>query len=263
MRSSIANVLKSRRKELGLSIREVLGLLRPYGIDISDKTLYGWESGHRQPDADHFIVLCTVYGIESLSAFSGTSKSAAPAGLSEEAHQIAKDYDGLDQPGRNVVKVVVVEEGKRVKADKERRRLGPVQPRETRFIPLYYTPAAAGYMEPAEGEDFEYLEVGPEVPGRADCAIKISGKSMEPYIKDKAIVYVSREPIENGDIGIFCIDGDMLCKQYYRDGNGHVRLLSLNRDYADADRFIHARDNDTIMTYYGKVLMDERPRIVV
>ena len=101
------------------------------------------------------------------------------------------------------------------------------------------------------------------MPRKADCAIRISGKSMEPYIKDKSIVYVTREPLENGDVGIFYVDGDMLCKQYYRDHNGHVRLLSLNRDYAQADRFIHARDTDTNLTYYGKVLLEFRPRIVI
>lgn len=95
------------------------------------------------------------------------------------------------------------------------------------------------------------------------CAIKISGKSMEPYVKDESIVYVTREPIENGDVGIFCVDGDMLCKQYFREESGRVRLLSLNRDYADADRIIHAKDDDTVMTYYGKVLLDFRPRIVL
>ena len=187
----------------------------------------------------------------------------SPSELSEEARKVAKDYDGLDQPGKHTVRVVIDSEQARVHAEKERRRLSPAQPSETRFIPLYYTPAAAGYMEPAAGEDFDYIEVGPEVPRKADCAIRISGKSMEPYIKDKSIVYVTREPIENGDVGIFCVDGDMLCKQYYRDPHGHVRLISLNRDYADADRFIHAKDGDTVLSYYGKVLLDERPRIVV
>lgn len=201
--------------------------------------------------------------LERLNWHVDAAKKNVPSDLSEEALQVAKDYSDLDQPGKNVVKVVLSEEGKRIKAEKERRRLGPTESSDTRFIPLYYTPAAAGYTEPAAGQDFDYIEVGPEVPRRADCAIKISGKSMEPYVKDKSIVYVTREPIENGDVGIFCVDGDILCKQYFREENGRVRLLSLNRDYSDADRIIYPKDTDTIMTYYGKVLMDHRPRIVI
>ena len=63
MSSSIAPLLKSKRKDLGLSVREVLAKLHEDGIDVSDKTLYGWESGHRQPDADTFLALCQIYKI--------------------------------------------------------------------------------------------------------------------------------------------------------------------------------------------------------
>ena len=60
-RYEIANFLKSRRKDLNLSIKDVVNLLHIKGIEISDKTLYGWENGARQPDADVFVVLCTIY----------------------------------------------------------------------------------------------------------------------------------------------------------------------------------------------------------
>lgn len=185
----------------------------------------------------------------------------APSGLPEEAFKVAKDYSQLDLPGKNVVKVVIAEEGKRVRAERERRQVAPAEPSESRLIPLYYTPAAAGYMEPALGEDFDYIEVGPDVPRKADCAVRIDGDSMEPYIRDQSIVYITREPLENGDVGIFCLDGDMLCKQYYKDEDGNVRLLSLNRARRDADRFIHHKDSDTIMTYYGRVILPRRPMV--
>ena len=52
--------------------------------------------------------------------------------------------------------------------------------------------------------------------------MRIQGDSMEPYIHDGGVVYVNHDPLQNGDVGIFCVDGDMVCKQYYRDplGNG-------------------------------------------
>ena len=49
------------------------------------------------------------------------------------------------------------------------------------------------------------------------------------------MVYVNHDPLQSGDVGIFCVDGDMLCKQYYRDPLGMVYLFSLNRARADAD----------------------------
>lgn len=191
----------------------------------------------------------------------GAREAIEKLDLPEDALKLAKDYTALDQPGKNVVKVVVAEEGKRVQAEKERRKIEPAEPSDTRYIPLYYTPAAAGLMQPAEGQDYDYIEVGLDVPRKADCAVKIDGDSMEPYIRNGSIVYVTREPLENGDVGIFCVDGDMICKQYYIDEWGNVRLLSLNRKRSDADRFIHHKDSDTIMTYYGRVILPVKPKI--
>lgn len=181
--------------------------------------------------------------------------------LSEEAVKVARDYSELDQPGKNVVRVVIAEEGKRVTAERERRQVAPAEPQETRYIPLYYTPAAAGLTSPAEGEDFEYVEVGKDVPWNTDFAVKIAGDSMEPYIRDGAIVYVNRQPIMNGDVGIWCVDGEMICKQYYKDRNGNTHLLSLNRNRKDADRYIEAENHDTVIAYYGRVILPRRPMV--
>lgn len=49
------------------------------------------------------------------------------------------------------------------------------------------------------------------------------------------MVYVNREPLQTGDVGIFCVDGGMFCKQYDQDDGGIVHLYSLNRSRADAD----------------------------
>ena len=79
---------------------------------------------------------------------------------------MARDYSELDQPGKNVVRVVIAEEGKRVTAERERRQVAPAEPQETRYIPLYYTPAAAGLTSPAEGGGFRICR------GRQRCALE-------------------------------------------------------------------------------------------
>lgn len=66
-KKQIALFLKNRRKELNITVKEVIDYLKNYGITISEKTLYGWESGHSQPDSDTFIILCKIYGVESFS----------------------------------------------------------------------------------------------------------------------------------------------------------------------------------------------------
>lgn len=72
---NIAALLKERRKARGLSVKDVQAFLLEQGISVSDKTIYGWESGHRQPDADTFLLLCRYYGIDTFDAFPRQSNS--------------------------------------------------------------------------------------------------------------------------------------------------------------------------------------------
>lgn len=66
MKTEVSTLLKSKRKELKLTVKEVVDGLRLYGFTVAEKTVYGWESGNRQPDADTFLALCKIYGIKSL-----------------------------------------------------------------------------------------------------------------------------------------------------------------------------------------------------
>ena len=98
MSDYVAGILKAKRKQLKLSVKYVIEQLHQYDLDISDKTLYSWESGHRQPDADSFLALCDIYGITS---FKEIEKSPAPAeadtgdkrldGIIENYHQLNED----------------------------------------------------------------------------------------------------------------------------------------------------------------------------
>lgn len=74
-----------------------------------------------------------------------------------------------------------------------------------------------GYASPVEGEDYEMVEL-PDVPYEADFAVRVSGDSMEPYIKNGSIVYVSRHTdLADYDVGAFFLDGDVLIKQVLTD----------------------------------------------
>lgn len=98
----IASTLKKKRKELGMSVNELLNHLKDAGIVVSNKTVYGWESGHRQPDADTFIVLCRILGIES---FDETEKSPS----AEES--APGDQVTLEESNRLLVALGYIQEG--------------------------------------------------------------------------------------------------------------------------------------------------------
>lgn len=252
-------IINKLKKEQGLTNAQISAMA---GITLStlDKITSG---ANTNPKLDTLQAICRVLGC-TLNDFADlpAKKSASP-GLPEDALKIARDYKDLDHHGKTAVKVIVDVEKKRVEAEKARQREknlredvdGEFGGSSTgRVIPLYFTPAAAGYISPAFGEDFDYIEVGGEVPVQADFAVNIEGDSMEPYIMDGATVYVNRDPIAEGDVGIFFLDGDMLCKQYHRDEEGNVYLLSLNREREDADRFIPV-DSGMSLTCFGRVMM--------
>jgi len=71
------------------------------------------------------------------------------------------------------------------------------------------------------------------VPDQADFGMIISGNSMEPDIKDKQTVWIRRcEELQNGQLGIFTLNGEALCKQYKIDhAKKKTYLVSLNPDY--------------------------------
>ena len=77
---------------------------------------------------------------------------------------------------------------------------------------------------------------------------------MAPYIPDESVVYVNRDPLVAGDVGIFCVDGEMFCKQYYKDPAGVVYLFSLNRARADADIVLMPGSNRGLACF-GRVIM--------
>lgn len=82
--SILSEKLREKRRTSGLKVQEVLDRLKDYGVNISDKTLYHWENGKRNPNADEFFALCEIYEVESLNEFRGTEKSPEPEGSGEQ-----------------------------------------------------------------------------------------------------------------------------------------------------------------------------------
>lgn len=75
----IAKVLKTYRKQNQYSINDVAMFLKEKDIKVAPKTIYGWESGQAQPDADTLLVLCEIYNItDILATFGYVEKGTFP-----------------------------------------------------------------------------------------------------------------------------------------------------------------------------------------
>ena len=62
----IAEVLKEYRKKNDLSVTQVSNILKEHNNYAAPKTIYGWESGHTQPDADTLMFLCKLYKVDDV-----------------------------------------------------------------------------------------------------------------------------------------------------------------------------------------------------
>lgn len=176
--------------------------------------------------------------------------------VSDEAMNLAQDYDNLDNWGRQAVRELADTELSRME-DESRFMAESTPEEEPRVINLYLEPSAAGIATPTFGVDFEPYTLQPDDPKGASFAVRIQGDSMEPYFPDGSMVFVNHDPMADGDIGIFCVDGGTVCKQYHRDPMGMVYLFSLNRKRDDADICIPTSSNHSLICQ-GRVITKRR-----
>ena len=244
---SFGKRMQACREELGIS---QLALARQIGV--SQSTIGNYEAGISFPKEDILLRLFDCLGTDPNTLFQDSFQGGGHV-LSQSERRLFEQYRGLSPKGRETVRSVV-DALCAYRDDLEVSR--PQQ--ESRLIPLYRSPAAAGYAAPVFGEDFDSIPVEDDVPQAAEFAVRIQGDSMSPYIPDGAVVYVNRDPLRAGDVGIFCVDGDMFCKQYYKDPAGIVYLFSLNRRRADADVILTPSGSRSLVCF-GRVIMHALP----
>ena len=240
---SFGNQLKKRREELGLSRGEVA-----VRLGVSASAISNYENGLSFPKEEVMLRLFDCLNTEPNVLFQDSFRTGANV-LSRSEQTMLEQYRSLSPLGREAVRSVVHS----MCAYCQETEQG-VRATESRVIPFYCTPAAAGYAAPVFGEDFEYITVTDEVPQAAEFAVRIQGDSMAPLIPDGSVVYVNRDPLKSGDVGIFYVDGEIFCKQYKRDAAGTVYLLSLNRARADAD-IVLLPESGRGLVCFGRVIM--------
>ena len=140
--------------------------------------------------------------------------------VSAEEKRILELYSLLDSRGKDTVLSLLEKE-----ADNS-------QTKKKSVLPLFESPAAAGEPVPVFSEEQTSLEYREgEIPRGTEFAIRIAGDSMEPLFFDGDLVYVEQtKEISSGEIGIFLLNGESLCKKFQRR-EGKTSLVSLNPRY--------------------------------
>jgi phage repressor protein C with HTH and peptisase S24 domain len=193
--------------------------------------------------------------------------------LSKDEEQMVDAYRTLDIRGRAIVLNTIIKEQdisfekrKGKSTDMNRNNvlsitrntktascLCTVEAEEKIDMDVYDLPASAGIGNYLDDVPFETKSYDAScIPRSAGFGIRISGDSMIPEIEDKEIVWVEPMPkVEDGDIGIFVLEGEAYCKRLKKDHeNQRILLVSTNENYPPIPVTEHERI-DTI----GKVLL--------
>lgn len=252
--------IRALRNEENLSQKE-LGKR----IGVSEISVRCWENGTKNPSINALAGLAELFNVSAdylLGIFVDDDDKSAPLRLSNNEKRLISAYRTLDEYGREAVNTICLISKTRIEGEDVNRysdnQANVIVTAPTRYIPKYVTPAAAGYSVPLDGRDFEMIIVDSTMPPEVDFAVKIQGNSMSPLIKDGDTVYVKKNcDVGIGDIGIFCVDGSMYCKQYYIDDNNNLTLISLNPEFKETNVHISADSNSDVRCY-GKVLFEHK-----
>ena len=214
MEKKIGGILALHRKKKKLSQIDLAEKLQNYGINVSNAAVSTWEKDISAPNAHQFLALCKILEITDIyNEFIGFNPDDVMARLNDEGKAKVLEY----------IELLLLSE----RYQKKESTIIPFR----RKIKWSLLSSSAGTGQFLDEEDFEMIEVGEDVPEEADFGLALNGDSMEPRYHDKQPVWVKQTSVlNNGDIGIFYLDGMTYCKQLKEEKDG-IYLISLNSKY--------------------------------
>lgn len=221
------------------------------------KEIEAYRYGRKMKNQTQAILSLIERGFDALAADNtSSSKKTAPL-YSSEAAKIAKDYDSLDHWGKAAVRSVADTELARMQDEARFLAETSMEP-ELKVVNLFTDPSAAGPALGITGQSCEPYTLTPNDPQGAAYAVRVQGDSMEPDFPDGSIAFVNHDQMRDGDIGVFCVDGATVIKQWHYDPVlGITYLFSLNRKRNDCDLVIMNSSNRSLV-WQGRVLTRRR-----
>ena len=232
MTKSLGSVLSSYRKKNKISQIELARILSRYNIKVTSAAISAWEKNISIPNATQFLTLCKILGIKEIyNEFIEPSSDNAFLQLNSKGREKALEYINL---------LLLSEE-----YQKEDPAVIPFK----RKIKWSLLSTSAGTGNFLDEENFELIEADDTVPVKADFGLKLHGDSMEPKYHHNQTIWVQQtSTLQNGEIGIFYLDGMTYCKQYKKDSHG-INLISLNPKYSPINV-----STDSTFQIFGRIL---------
>ena len=221
-------------------------------MDITLGGVSAWEYGRTRPDIDSIRKLCRIFGVSG-DCILGIDTGEEAIAPSEK--DLIKRYLLLPEKERGYISDLIdLMLSRQKKAAPAPETEQPV----IRLISVSVNPlamcAGTGIDLADQGEGESMLLKENELLTRCDEIVRISGRSMEPAFYDGDLAMVEHcERIEEGETGVFVIDGEGMIKVYRTDG-----LHPLNPDY----KVIRPSKNASVRCFgrvLGKVTEDMQP----
>lgn len=231
----IGKTLATHRKNNNLSQIDVAAKLQPYGICVKNAAVSSWEKNTSTPTAVQLLALCEIMGISDIyTEFIGENPHDPFKDLNEEGVRKALDYIDLLKKSGDYGKPMA--------------EIIPIRPR---IMKIALMPTSAGTGNFLDDENFEEREVFDGVPKCADFGVYLDGDSMEPRFQNDELIWIEkRDYLEDGDLGLFFLDGMTYFKKFSRKKAGTF-LVSLNAKYKP----IQVMEN-SVFKIFGKLALD-------
>lgn len=232
--------LRLLRKRSGLTMKELADK-----VGVTESAVGYWETGKRTPKYEMLLKLGEALDCSVADIMDGETPAV-------QQSELDRKFDALDEHGKEVVRLVLDAEFKRCT------NKPAVIEKPKKIIPLFSSSFAAGPFEPGtQGEPFEDYEV--DADSKAEFAIRVSGDSMEPELKDGEIALCTKRRPQIGEIVVCLVNGSFYVKQFITDGV-NIYLRSINRNRKDADLDIWATGNYTVKCF-GTVIHKRIPLV--
>ncbi len=239
-------LLKSERKITNDELSAMTGI--PLGT--LSKLLAGFSDS---PKLSNIVSICEALECSLDYIVSGVPENHNNYTLEPGEIRLVENYRRLDRHGRELVTLVLEKESERRRAEdyaaKPAEHIEQTSAKTLRTpnvkkyvpdigttglgkrtLPLYGLSVSAGtgvFLDDTAAEEITIPD-NARTEG-ADFAVKISGRSMEPKFRDGDVLLVQDcDAVENGELGIFVLDGAGYFKKYAGD-----RLVSLNPEFGD------------------------------
>lgn len=190
-------------------------------LRLSRNAVSNWETGRTRPDISKIPELCAALQI-SPSVLFGVAEENERRALEDQ--DLLFQFHSLNEQNQKIVRQMIVMLNDMQAEDKTQVRLVDIK---RVYFNSERASAGTGNMLCDSLGEYVYVHIPRNKHRKVDEIITVTGNSMEPtYSNGDNLLVEHTGSINEGEIGIFIVDGQGFVKEYHQDG-----LHSHNPEY--------------------------------